>query len=117
MRLLQFAPETGRPLTQFESQAAIVTRLARGAGETQLRVIYLAAGGRVGHHPAALPQLLCVFAGAGEVCGQDGRWHPLHAGQAALWEAGEWHSTRSAGGLTALVVEGSALEPWAVESA
>jgi quercetin dioxygenase-like cupin family protein len=115
MRLFHFGPTTGRPLEQFGSQAALVARLARGRGETQLRLFYLEAGGLVGHHPATVPQLLCVIQGAGEVCGQAGEWRAIGAGQAAFWEAGEWHTTRTGQGLTALVVEGEALEPWAPE--
>ncbi len=115
MRLFHFGPETGRPLTQFDSRAAVIARLARSQGEVQMRVFYLEAGGLVGHHPAGPPQLLCVLAGAGDVCGQDRVMHAIHPGQAAFWEAGEWHTTRTAQGLTALVVEGATLELWAPE--
>ena len=32
-------------------------------------------------------------------------------GQAAFWQAGEWHETRTTSGLTAIIVEGERLNP------
>lgn len=116
MRRFRFGLETGRPLDEFGSRAAIITRLARSqAADLRLHCVYLAAGGLIGRHPASGPQLLCVLAGAGQVCGQDEVWQALAAGQAAFWEAGEWHATRSAAGLTALIAEGAGLEPGMTE--
>lgn len=115
MRLFAFGPDTGQPLTQFESQAAVLARLVRSPGPLELRLVYLMAGGGIGAHPAGRPQMLCVLLGAGQVCGRPGLWRDLAAGQAAVWETGEIHATRSAQGLTALLVEGAELEPWAAE--
>ena len=43
---------------------------------------------------------------ASNVAGADGTVQSLTRGQAAVWEPGESHETRSADGLTAMIVEG-----------
>jgi len=51
-------------------------------------------------------QLLLLVAGNALVSGDDGVPVELAAGHAAVWDPGESHETRSATGMTALVVEG-----------
>jgi quercetin dioxygenase-like cupin family protein len=63
-------------------------------------------------HPATVPQILAVLEGNGEVSGSDGVAQPIGSGEAVFWEAGEEHETTSAAGLTALILEGAALEPY-----
>lgn len=46
-----------------------------------------------------------VVSGSGEVCGADGVWHAISAGQAALWVAGERHTTRAGDAMVAIAVE------------
>jgi hypothetical protein len=53
-----------------------------------------------------------VLEGSGEVSGADGVAQPIGPGEAVFWEAGEEHETTSATGLTALILEGDALEPY-----
>ncbi|MGA8845044.1 MAG: cupin domain-containing protein [Nocardioides sp.] len=74
--------------------------------DAALVVVRVAPGGRIGRHPAAGRQLLVVLTGNAQVAGSDGLPVDLSPGQAAVWEPGEAHETRSVGGLTALVVEG-----------
>jgi quercetin dioxygenase-like cupin family protein len=50
-------------------------------------------------------QLLIVLSGHGEVRAADGPWRPVGPGQAALWKAGESHTTRATSDLTAVAVE------------
>ena len=78
----------------------------------QAAVFRLAAGGRIVRHPATVPQILAVLEGNGEVSGSDGVAQPIGPGEAVFWEAGEEHETTSATGLTALILEGDALEPY-----
>jgi quercetin dioxygenase-like cupin family protein len=104
VQLVRFGPEIGRALDRFGSTAARIAPLARV--EAQVVVIHLEAGGRVGRHPAVGRQVLAVVAGAGTVSGGDGVEHAVEAGQAAVWEPGEEHETRTDTGLTAVVVEG-----------
>ena len=78
----------------------------------QAAVFRFAPGGRLVRHPATVPQILAVLEGNGEVSGSDGIAQPIGPGEAVFWEAGEEHETTSATGLTALILEGDALEPY-----
>ena len=68
-------------------------------------MLRVAAGGEIGRHPATVDQLFIVVAGSGLVCGDDEVWHPIGTGEAALWTAGEEHTTRADADLTAVVIE------------
>jgi quercetin dioxygenase-like cupin family protein len=115
MRLLRFGPDDVRRIDRHGSAGFDLLRLARVSGDAVVEIASLTPGGRIGRHPAAVPQLLAVVAGEGAVCGGDGVWEELGAGTAALWDAGEEHETRTHGGLTAVIVEAAELEPLAPE--
>lgn len=74
--------------------------------DAHLVVVAVRAGGVIGGHPAAGRQVLVVLTGDAQVSGHGGTTAELGPGQAAVWEPGEHHETRSRDGLTALVVEG-----------
>ena len=76
----------------------------------QAAIFRFAPGGRLARHPATLPQILAVLEGSGEVSGEDGVAEPIAAGEALFWSQGEEHETRSASGLTALIIEGEQVE-------
>ena len=76
----------------------------------QAAVFRLAPGGRITRHPASYPQVLAVLDGSGNVSGAGGVDEPIEAGEAAFWQAGEEHETRTTHGLTALIIEGDGLE-------
>ena len=76
----------------------------------QAAIFRFAPGGRLARHPATLPQILAVLEGSGEVSGEDGAAEPIAAGEAVFWSQGEEHETRSASGLTALIIEGEQVE-------
>lgn len=82
------------------------------AGPVQAAVFRIAPGGRIGRHPATVPQILAVLEGSGEVSGTDGVLEPIAAGEAVYWSAGEEHETRTEAGLTALVLEGEDVAPF-----
>jgi quercetin dioxygenase-like cupin family protein len=91
--------------------APLTSSLSRGA-PFQAAIFRVAPGGRILRHPAAVPQVLAVLEGSGEVSGPDGVAQPIGAGEAVFWAEGEEHETTSATGLTALIVEGAGLEPF-----
>ena len=91
--------------------APLTAPISAGA-PCQAAVFRLAPGGRIVRHPATVPQILAVLEGSGEVSGADGVAQPIGPGEAVFWEAGEEHETTSATGLTALILEGDALEPY-----
>jgi quercetin dioxygenase-like cupin family protein len=76
----------------------------------QAAIFRFEPGGRLRRHPATFPQILAVLEGSGEVSGADGVDEPIEAGEAVFWHGGEEHETRSAGGLTALIIEGENLD-------
>jgi quercetin dioxygenase-like cupin family protein len=96
----------GREIEHFGSRAFTHYRLARTNGEAAISTIELGPGGVIGRHPAAAHQLVVVVEGSGEVSGAEGAFHPIAAGEAAAWEQGEEHETRSDTGLLAIVLEG-----------
>jgi quercetin dioxygenase-like cupin family protein len=109
VRLVRFDPEQGRELDRFGSVGFVHVRLAASSGDAALSVVHLAAGGRIGRHPAASAQVLAVVSGSGLVSGGSGEEQPIDAGTAAVWEEGEEHETRTAGGLVAFMLEGAAV--------
>jgi quercetin dioxygenase-like cupin family protein len=109
VRLVRFDPATGREIDRFGSVGFRIAPIV-AAAEGRIACIHLEPGGRIGRHPAVGRQVLAVVAGAGVVSGADGAGHEVAAGVAAVWEDGEEHETRTEGGLTAIVVEGGALD-------
>ena len=109
MRLVRFDATRGRELDHHGSSGFRLTPLATLA-EGHVVCVHLAPGGRIGSHPAAGRQLLAVVSGEGTVRGADGAEQAIAAGVAAVWEPGEEHETRSDAGLTALVIEGAAVD-------
>ena len=108
-----FAFEPTREITRFDSHGATVGGVALARGEVRVSLLQLAAGGVVGAHPAVGPQLFLVVAGSGWVRSGDEPATSLAAGEAAFWEDGEVHESRTEAGLTAVIVEADAIEPLA----
>ncbi|HEU5331987.1 MAG TPA: NUDIX domain-containing protein [Actinocrinis sp.] len=92
-------------LTAFGSTGVGQVRLHHGEGPAGMNVMRLAPGGRIGHHPAVLPQLLIAVKGDGWVRGGEDVWTPLTAGRAAYWGPGEPHETWAPHGMTVVVAE------------
>lgn len=105
MRILDLAALPRRPIEAHGSRGFSVGAFGLGA-DTHLVAVSLAPGGVIGRHPAVGRQLLVVLSGDAEVIGSDGTSSALSPGQAAVWEPGESHETRSRGGLSAMIVEG-----------
>lgn len=111
MRRFRFDAAAGHAISQFDSQQAIITGIQRTTGPIQVACIRIGPDGVVGYHQAATQQLFLVVAGVGWVAGEDRVRRPLNAGEAAYWDAGEWHESGSAEGMTVIVIEGDDLLP------
>lgn len=111
MKLYRFDASLARPIEQYGSLGASFVPLMRTTTALTIVCIRLDAGGVLGRHPATQNQLFLVVDGTGEVSGEDARSHIIAAGQAAFWIAGEMHETRTQHGLTAIVIEGEAIQP------
>ena len=106
-RTFRFDASLGRRITRFGSDFTM-SRLFHSA-ELHVGCMRLDAGGLIGMHPAATPQLLAVVDGEGWVRGEDGPKTPIAAGGAVFWAEGEMHETGTDTGLVAIVVETKAL--------
>jgi Cupin domain len=97
-------------IRRYGSEGFRATRVAAGDGQVSLTCLALAPGGVIGMHPATETQLFLVIAGEGWVAGPDGQRTPITAGCGVRWEGGEDHTSGTETGLTALAVEGAALD-------
>ena len=105
MRVLDLSDLPHRPIEGHGSRGFSVGAFGISA-DAHLVAVSLAAGGVIGRHPADGRQLLVVLTGEAEVAGAEGTVRRLAPGQAAVWEPGELHETRSPGGMTAMIIEG-----------
>lgn len=105
MRILDLPDLPHRPIEAHGSRGFSVGAFGISA-DAHLVAVTLAPGGVIGPHPALGRQLLVVLVGEAEVAGAEGAVRRVTAGQAVVWEPGESHETRSAGGMTAMIVEG-----------
>jgi quercetin dioxygenase-like cupin family protein len=88
---------------------APLTRSIFHGSPFQVAVFRVSPGGRIARHPASYPQILAVLEGSGKVSGASGVDEPIEAGEAVFWQSGEEHETKTADGLTALIIEGDGL--------
>lgn len=112
MKLYRFDASAGHAVTQFGSDNVVMSGIQRVAdGAFQVGCMYIGTQGVAGYHQATTPQLFLVVEGAGWVRGEGPERHTVSPGQAAFWEAGEWHESGSDFGMTAIVLEGERLDP------
>ena len=105
MRFLDLSALPHRPIEAHGSRGFSVGAFGISA-DAHLIAVTLTPGGTIGRHPAAGRQVLVVLSGEAEVSGSEGTVRRLTPGQAAVWEPGEVHETRSPGGMSAMIVEG-----------
>lgn len=111
MRVIDVSRSAAQPIELFGSVSASSVRLADGNGEAHVYFVHFEPGGSIGEHPTGFGQLFLVISGSGWVAAADGVPVPLNVGQGAFFESGERHSKGSEDGMTALVVQVSALQP------
>ena len=105
MRVLDLTTIPTKQVTHFQSAAFAISGLGSTA-EGHFAVAHLGPEGVIGRHPAVTAQLLVVLQGEATVSGSSDEPIAIGPGQAAVWEAGEQHETRTGSGLLALIVEG-----------
>jgi quercetin dioxygenase-like cupin family protein len=116
MQRVEFKPDGGITIDAYGSTGVrlspLTPPLAQGAS-VQAACFRLASGGRIGRHPASVPQLLAVVEGSGWVSGAGGEGQAIGAGEAVWWDTGEEHETWTDAGLTAIVIEGEGVMAYA----
>ena len=110
MEFYSFAKQHGRNITQYDSNF-IISRLALTETRAAISCMYLEENGIIGYHEATVNQILYVVQGECDVCNEKKQYKTLRAGDAVFWEKGEWHETKTATGVTAIVDEGEKLSP------
>jgi quercetin dioxygenase-like cupin family protein len=112
VKLYRFDASASHPISAYGSDNVVMSGIQRIAeGALQIGCMYIGTQGIVGYHQATTRQLFLIVEGAGWVRGEDAKRHPVTPGQAAFWEAGEWHESGSDFGMTAIVLEGDGIEP------
>jgi quercetin dioxygenase-like cupin family protein len=111
MKLFRFDREIGRIIPAFDSQNLVMTPIVKEANSVHVGCMYIGPEGCVGFHQATTPQLFLVVQGEGWVTSEDRQRISIKSGQAAYWEAGEWHESGSHAGMTSLVFESPDLKP------
>ncbi|MGW5355231.1 hypothetical protein ACWERV_32520 [Streptomyces sp. NPDC004031] len=115
MEIFQFDRDERR-ISGHGSSGVVATRIAAGDGTVHLTYVKVEAGGTIGVHPAASPQMFLVVSGGGWVAGPDGIRIPVTAGQGVCWDESEEHASGTENGFTALAVEGLPLTVFSPET-
>ncbi len=105
MKLFSFDERIGREITSFGSERVQFSRIALLSHPAQISFIQIGAKGVIGFHQATIPQLFMVVEGQGWVRGQTEERIPISRGEAAFWEAAEWHESGTDIGMSAIVLE------------
>ena len=71
----------------------------------------LQPGASLPRHPAGREQVFYVVKGRGLVAGEDGVSVEIAAGCAAVWSAGEQHTSWAETEMTVLIIQGAPIEP------
>jgi quercetin dioxygenase-like cupin family protein len=111
MKLYRFDVQAGKSITRYDSKHLIFSRIVRTSAAAHIGCMHLGPNGVVGYHQAVVPQLFLVVQGEGWVRGEEEERTPLHAGQAAFWQAGEWHESGTETGMMVIVIESEELDP------
>lgn len=84
---------------------ASVRSASRQPERVKVDVAVLEAGASLPRHPAGNDQTFYVVAGQGRVAGDDDVPHPISAGWAATWQAGEQHTSWADSAMTVVIVQ------------
>lgn len=72
-------------------------------------VMFLEPGASLPRHPAGREQVFYVVSGSGRVAGDDDVEREVSAGWAAVWEAGEQHTSWADTAMTVVIVQRGAV--------
>ena len=111
MKIFRFDPEVGKGIDHYGSLGFIISKVAHLNAGAIINCAYLASGGVIGYHQAAVSQLFLVVQGEGWVGGESPERYSIKMGQAVFWEKGEWHESGTETGMTAIIIEGENISP------
>ena len=105
MKLLAFDDRAGRSIDLYGTVNVLFTRIANLTADAQISYLDIQPGGVIGHHQATTAQLFLIVEGEGWVRSREDARVKVRRGEAAFWEAGEWHESGSGEGMSAIVIE------------
>jgi len=111
MKIFRFDPDVGKNIDLYNSSGFIISGVVHLLDEAAIHCAYLSSGGVIGYHQATNTQLFLVVQGEGWVRDEVSEKISIHTGQAAYWDKGEWHESGTGMGMTAIIVEGTNLDP------
>ncbi|MDX8345051.1 cupin [Rossellomorea sp. YZS02] len=111
MKIYSFKQNTGKSIQKFNSQNVTIHPLLKPDEPFQIGYFYLEANSVLGMHPAMCDQLLMITSGSGWVRIEGEDKIEVEPGMAVFWQKGEMHESGSDTGMTAIVAEGSRLDP------
>jgi quercetin dioxygenase-like cupin family protein len=113
MRIIDLHNLPTTPVLEYQSTNAASALIGPGTGDSHIYWLRFAPGGVIGPHAAGPAQFLIPLEGRGWAAGPDAVRHQVAPGQLALIAAGELHSKGSDDGMSALMIQLSAiaLEP------
>lgn len=115
MKILLNDRKKAKEITVFNSRNLVMNRILTSNNDIHIGCMFIGPDGIVGHHQATTEQLFIIVEGEGWVKGGEGEEIFVTAGCAALWDAGEWHESKSEKGMIALVIEGPNLKHYLPE--
>jgi quercetin dioxygenase-like cupin family protein len=111
MKIYNFKQNNGKSIKQFNSQNVTIHPLLKPDDPFQIGYFYLGENSVLGMHPAMCDQLLMITSGTGWVRIEGEEKVLVEPGMAVFWQEGEIHESGSEEGMTAIVAEGSKLDP------
>ena len=110
VKVYTFHQKDGIPITSFDSSATM-TRILQTDEPTHISCLYLEEHGILGFHQAKTTQMMLIVQGEGTITNDQETYMDVQQGDIVLWEENEWHETQSSQGLTAIVIEGTHMDP------
>ena len=110
--MFRFDLAAGKSIAAYSSSGFSLSKIARLPEQSDIKCAYLSPKGIIGYHQNVQDQLFIVVQGEGWVRGESPETQrAIRAGQAAFWEAGEWHESGTEIGMVVILIEGENIDP------
>lgn len=108
MKITNLNELVGKSITQYGSEF-IMKKIMMTDEKSNVGIMQLEEGGKVGYHETAVPQMLIILEGEGYVrTGEDKV--KVAAGNIVVWGQGEGHETTTDKGMKAIVIESNGMD-------
>ena len=111
MKVFRFDLKASKVDERFGSVKAIITEVLNLDGKAAVNAVYIRPNESLSHRQAATQQLFLLVEGQGWIESESDKKHAIQAGQAVFWENNEGHETGTETGMTAVIIEGTKIEP------